>query len=290
MPIFISYSHQDKTFVDTLARNLVYARHNVWIDTWELNAGESLLDKVQDAIGESDAILVVLSEHSIKSEWCKRELNAGLIRELDEKRAILVPCIIGDCEIPLFLRDKLYVDFRKDKGTAFELLDRSLRKISNPQQSRIDRQDFHTDWSVDWGTIDDSTVVEWLFVDHGEKAPYSVVTRCRLILTNSLAERLFADSQEADQHLQYAASFLTRFIYVVKDGEFRVTIPDANEISETHELAGDDGDTALFHVGIRRLGLDNGMDTLFTVDEILKKAVNHTESALRRPDTVNATT
>lgn len=284
MPIFISYSHQDKGFVDALARNLVYARHNVWIDTWELNAGESLLDRVQEAIGESDAILVVLSENSINSEWCKREVNAGLIRELDEKRAILIPCIVGDCEIPLFIRDKLYVDFRSDKGAAFELLDRSLRKISNPQQSRIDRQDFHTDWSVDWGTIQDSTSVEWLFVDHGEKTPYCVVTRCRLILTNDIAEVLFRDDQQNGQHLLYAGKFMTRFIDDVKDGEFRVTISDATEISETFELTGDSGDTAIFHFSVRRLGADNGMDTLFTVDEILKNAVSHTQSALRRPD------
>ena len=82
MPIFISYNHNDKDFVTALARNLVYARHNVWIDQWELNAGDSLLDKIQAAIGESVAILVVLSEHSINSSWCKRELNAGLMREL----------------------------------------------------------------------------------------------------------------------------------------------------------------------------------------------------------------
>lgn len=63
VPIFISYNHNDKNFVTGLARNLVYARHNAWIDTWELNAGDSLLDRIQEAIGESDAILVVLSEH-----------------------------------------------------------------------------------------------------------------------------------------------------------------------------------------------------------------------------------
>jgi len=182
VPIFISYNHNDKDFVTGLARNLVYARHNVWIDTWELNAGDSLLDRIQEAIGESDAILVVLSEHSINSAWCQRELNAGLMRELEERRVVLIPCIVGDCDIPLFLRDKLYVDFRSDKGQAFELLDRSLRRISNPAQSRIDRLDFHTDWSVDWGIIQGSSVIEWLFVDHGEKVPYCVVTRCRLVL------------------------------------------------------------------------------------------------------------
>ena len=103
---------------------------------------------------------------------------------------------------------------------------------------------------MDWGTIEETTIVEWLFVDHGEKAPYSVVTRCRLILTNDIAETLFQDNLKIDQHLQYVAKFMTRFVDDVKGGEFRVTIPDANEISETFELDGEFGDTAIFHFSI----------------------------------------
>ena len=71
MPIFISYNHKDKEFAQSLARNLVLARHNVWIDEWELNAGDSLIDKIQGAIGASDAIIAILSGNSINSEWCK---------------------------------------------------------------------------------------------------------------------------------------------------------------------------------------------------------------------------
>ena len=119
MPIFISYNHRDKDFAKSLARNLVYARHNVWIDTWELNAGDSLLDKIQKAIGESDAILAIFSEHSIDSAWCKREINAGLMRELEERRAILIPCIVGDCEIPLFLSPSLTRHFKDCSLSVF---------------------------------------------------------------------------------------------------------------------------------------------------------------------------
>lgn len=126
MPIFISYSHEDKVFVDMLARNLVFARHNVWIDRWELGVGDSLTNKIQDVLTSSNAILVVLSKSSVDSAWCKRELTAGLVRELEERRTIVMPCVIDDCVIPLFLRDKLYANFRKDPREAFDLLDRTL--------------------------------------------------------------------------------------------------------------------------------------------------------------------
>ena len=108
MPIFISYTHQDVKFVDSLVTNLVAARHHVWMDRWELGIGNSLTQRIQDALTGSDAILVILSRRSVASEWCKRELTAGLIRELKKKKTLVMPCVIDDCDIPLFLRDKLY--------------------------------------------------------------------------------------------------------------------------------------------------------------------------------------
>ena len=79
MPIFISYSRGDRRFVDRLVMNLVAARHIVWMDRWELGVGDSLTQRIQDALTGSDAILVILSKQSVASEWCKRELTAGLV-------------------------------------------------------------------------------------------------------------------------------------------------------------------------------------------------------------------
>jgi TIR domain len=134
MPIFISYSRQDSGFVDRLARNLALRRHNVWMDRWEMNVGDSLIDKIQSAITDSSAILVVLSRHSVSSEWCKKELNSGLMRELAERKVLLLPCVIDDCDIPLFLREKLYADFRSNPDEALSQLDDALLRITNRQQ------------------------------------------------------------------------------------------------------------------------------------------------------------
>ncbi|MBY7669057.1 toll/interleukin-1 receptor domain-containing protein [Vibrio anguillarum] len=46
MPIFISYSHENKDFVDKLAIQLVQNNVNVWMDRWELSIGDSIIDKV----------------------------------------------------------------------------------------------------------------------------------------------------------------------------------------------------------------------------------------------------
>ena len=88
MPIFISYSHENQDKVEKIAAHLVKDRANIWIDEWELNVGDSILNKIQEAIETSAALLIVLSKASVKSEWCKKELTAGLMRELSQKEVI----------------------------------------------------------------------------------------------------------------------------------------------------------------------------------------------------------
>jgi len=50
MAVFISYSHSDSEFADRLARQLVAHKTNVWLDKWELNIGDSLIERIQGAI------------------------------------------------------------------------------------------------------------------------------------------------------------------------------------------------------------------------------------------------
>ena len=60
MPVFISYSHEDKGFVDKLAGHLILSKVHVWVDRWELNVGDSIIAKIQQVIQEASALIVVL--------------------------------------------------------------------------------------------------------------------------------------------------------------------------------------------------------------------------------------
>jgi hypothetical protein len=150
MPVFISYSHADKAFVDKLAANLVKHNAHVWLDRWELNVGDSILNHVQQAIQDSDALLIVLSKTSIASEWCKKELNAGLMRELGEKRVLVLPVLVEDCEISIFLREKMYADFRGKFADGLKPLVEALARVTNPDQGRIRADEWNIDWAETW--------------------------------------------------------------------------------------------------------------------------------------------
>jgi hypothetical protein len=266
MAIFISYSQKDRKFADNLAANLVRARHSVWMDRWELNVGDSLIEKIQSALTNSSGVLVLLSKNSVESSWCKKELNSTLIRELEERKTLLMPCIIDDCEVPLFLRDKLYADFRTKPDEAFDLVNRSLLRISNSQQGRVEAPKFHTDWSVDWRSFQ------------------GVVLSVCTIRCNDQASQAFRDAKARDQHMNYLAGVLTLMLEDIGSDGLTVVIEDVFEKAVSREFSrNEERFSAIF--SYRRLGIDTGLDTVFHLDINLKHALNHIRDTTFSPPT-----
>lgn len=286
MPIFISYSQKDKQFVDKLALLLVAARHHVWMDRWELSLGDSLTQKIENALTSASAILVIVSKNSVKSTWMRRELSAGLIRELEEKRTLVMPCVIDDCEIPLFLRDKLYADFRRDPDAAFRLIDQSLSRLSNPAQDRIEELTYHTDWSVTWSDIDGQYHIEWTFIDHGHEWPYVILTQCR-VMCDANATKAFKRAEGKGTSNEFNRDVLAAIVASLKGKKLTEKIEGTAEKSifwtvKTKSI----GEFGVF-ITYRRLGIDNGMDTLIHIDPKLRFALDQMNSKLFKPSKKN---
>ncbi len=192
MAVFISYSHSDAKFVDVLGARLFKEQMPVWLDRWELNVGDSLIRRVEEAITEAVALVVVLSKAAVESEWCRKELSAGLIRELDEKKVLVLPVLLEECAIPLFLRDKKYADFRTDFESGFRDLVNALARVTSDTQGRIEGDDPGTviDWSSDWSIDAKKQVsVEIMIVEHGPKLPFTLVSDVTIALNERASER-----------------------------------------------------------------------------------------------------
>lgn len=183
MPIFISYSHQDKNFVDRLAVQLVRNRVYVWLDRWELHVGDSLTSRIEDAITSASALLVILSAASVESAWCKREINSGLVRELEERRVVVLPVLIEDCAVPLFLRDKLYADFRTNFDDGLRTVLEATARISNPNTGRIEDSEYHMDWSLEWRELDGEARFRITIIQEAADQPYTILSMLTILVT-----------------------------------------------------------------------------------------------------------
>ena len=261
MSIAISYSHEDSDFVDELGANLFKNRVPVWIDRWELKVGDSLIRRIEGAIKNADALIVVLSKTSVESEWCKKELTAGLVIELEAKSVFVLPIVIDDCEIPLFLKEKLYADFRKDKDKALQLLLESTARFTSDTLHRESTQSMNTDYGLFWGLAPDRLDIILTLLDMPTDQPYSVITEIYINCNETVSKRYeeFAkygfDWFERSVILSMVSGAVEKnksSILVLEDSfpkEFTMTIADSKRNVRLDVL-----------VKSRRLGQDTGKD------------------------------
>lgn len=130
--LFISYSHDDKKFVEELRARLEDERISVWLDDTELSFGDSLIDRLSHAIRTVDLVLVVLSPSAVASHWVQEELRQAVSRQIAGRDASVIPIVKEKCEIPAFLVGRLYGDFTTKRAQAknFPRLIESIRRHS----------------------------------------------------------------------------------------------------------------------------------------------------------------
>ena len=61
----------------------------VWYAPEDMKAGRKIHEQIDSAIRLHDKFLIVLSEHSMDSEWVKTEIRHARKREVDEGRRVL---------------------------------------------------------------------------------------------------------------------------------------------------------------------------------------------------------
>jgi hypothetical protein len=100
--VFISYSHEDREFVDRLAGDLGEMRLKVWRDGFRLLPGKMLIDQIITGIFSSKCLLCVLSPKAVESEWVNRELSVAVTKSLERgaDKILVLPVLIENCKIP----------------------------------------------------------------------------------------------------------------------------------------------------------------------------------------------
>jgi hypothetical protein len=130
--LFISHSAKDKEFVLKLAHDLKNVGFKIWLDQWELNLGDSIARAVSNAIMNSRFLLVVMSPDYFVSSWTSAEYMAAMQEEIDDKHVKVIPLMYRDCDVPLMLSAKNWVDFRDPEQyqVAFKHLVSGLKSLS----------------------------------------------------------------------------------------------------------------------------------------------------------------
>ena len=110
--VFVSYGHEDAEWVRVLAGNLHRAGFEVFLDEWELVGGDRVAGRLEEGIRGSASGMLVVSPHALSRPWVQEEYEALLRQAVQQPGRRLIPVLYADAELPPFLANRLWVDFR----------------------------------------------------------------------------------------------------------------------------------------------------------------------------------
>jgi hypothetical protein len=136
--LFISYCRHDSDAANALADTLSQAGLSVWLDRKGIQEGAAFDTQIEEAIAQTSVVIVIWSEHSVKSHWVRAEAAYAL-----GKRKLL-PISIDQSEPPLQFMQIQTIDFRYWDRTsnhhAFQQLAGALAKRLEASAALTDAQ------------------------------------------------------------------------------------------------------------------------------------------------------
>lgn len=112
--VFISYAREDSNFARKVASRLESLGHAVWFDTQQLKGGDEYFDVIASEIRSANAVIPIISHHSVRSKWVAREVIYAVDCDVP-----IIPVFMEFAEVP----DKLniiiaalhHIDFTEDR-------------------------------------------------------------------------------------------------------------------------------------------------------------------------------
>jgi TIR domain-containing protein/pentapeptide repeat protein len=125
---FISHSTKDQEFADRLHADLQSRGVRCWFAPHDVKGGRKIQEQIDEAIRLYDRLLLVLSEHSMNSEWVKTEIAHARQKELNEGRQVLFPIRLMSFEK---IREWKCFDADMGKDSAREIREYFIPDFSN---------------------------------------------------------------------------------------------------------------------------------------------------------------
>ncbi len=94
--VFLSYTHEDRDLAERIATQVTRLGIKTWWDEWEIRAGDSIVQKISDGLGNCTHFTVLLTPRSIDKPWVKAEMDAAFVRKLTDR----VKFIPLRCDLP----------------------------------------------------------------------------------------------------------------------------------------------------------------------------------------------
>jgi hypothetical protein len=131
-------------FADRIYADLQNKGVRCWFAPRDLQIGDKMLDKIDAAIRLRDKVLLILSQHSIKSDWVEDEVKTAYEEERKRGQTVLFPIRLDDVVMETneawaakLRADRHIGDFRcwKDHDAYKQSFERAVRDLTPPKVS-----------------------------------------------------------------------------------------------------------------------------------------------------------
>ena len=107
--IFLSHTSIDKPIVRKFKRLLELHSFDIWLDEDSILVGDSIIKSIERGLLMTDYVLLFISQNALESPWVEKEITAAITLEIEKGDNIILPIVLDDLTLPLFLRDKKYI-------------------------------------------------------------------------------------------------------------------------------------------------------------------------------------
>jgi hypothetical protein len=125
--VFISHRKADDREAERLAEALRAAGHQVWLDEWAINIGDSIVERINAGLEGATYVVVCYSSAGVTSAWMGREWMSALARQLNGHGVKVLPVQLTGGQPPAILADIKHADLVKDWSQGLTELLRAIQ-------------------------------------------------------------------------------------------------------------------------------------------------------------------
>lgn len=125
--VFISHRLSDTAEAERLAIEVRNAGHQVWLDEWEINIGDSIVERMNQGLTGAAYLVLCYSSAGVTSPWITSEWTSALSRQLNGEHIKILPVLLTGGGPPAILAGIKYADLVRDWKSGVAALLKAIR-------------------------------------------------------------------------------------------------------------------------------------------------------------------
>jgi hypothetical protein len=125
--IFICHRGGDSDSASRLATELSSHGHDVWLDIWKIDIGDSIVNRINEGLTGATYLVLCLSDSGF-SAWMNAEWMATLARQLNGENVSLLPIRLTGGELPAIIGDRKCADLVRDWNDGVKSLLQAIQR------------------------------------------------------------------------------------------------------------------------------------------------------------------